>query len=383
MHTSSKQAHEGEDNVNIGVIVTIAGGRHSETDDERGAPRKRIDNNANAKATSQLLMGLPVGSCDVLGQSIIDRVVARLRGFGAQRISIISEGPLPGCTASSASGSLYRTGSTPGFWPAWDSVVSEYLNQGVETLLLVRLGPYVELDLRDLLRFHRESASPLTQVYNRHTALDLVVVDAAPLREGTGSFRTRLSALIPQRQRYSFTGYTNLLAEPADCRRLVQDAFSGQCGMRPVGREVRSGIWYGERARVDRSATILAPAFIGAETCIEASCTISGATAVERQCEVDCGTTVDDCCVLPGTYLGMGLNVQHALVKGSKLFHLNRDIEVEIGDSRLIGTTSPSRQLSRRARSVLGPSGTFGLNLVTRSSQLASLLTTRRFGRGD
>jgi hypothetical protein len=260
-------------------------------------------------------------------------------------------------------------------------VVSDYLNQGIETLLLVRLGPYVELDLPDLLRFHRDAASPLTQVYKGRTALDLVVVDATPLRDGTGSFRTRLSELIPQRQRYAFTGYANRLAEPSDFRRLVQDALSGHCAIRPVGREVRPGIWYGENARVDRSATILAPAFIGAETCVEASCTVSGASSLERQCEVDCGTTVDDCCVFPGTYLGMGLNVTHALVKGSRLFHLNRNIEVEIGDSRLIGAASPSHQLGRRARSVLRSNGTFGSSLVTRSSQLASLLTTGRFGR--
>jgi len=367
--------------VNIGVIVTIAGPAHTESDGVKGSPRKRIE---KAKATSQLLMGSPAASCDVLGQSIMDRVVARLRSFGAQRISIISEGKLAACTATSANASLYRAGSTPGFWPAWDSVVSDYLTQGIETLLLVRLGPYVELDLLDLLRFHGETASPLTQVYKGQTALDLVVVDAAPLRNGTGSYRSRLSALIPQRQRYAFTGYANRLTEPADFRRLVQDAFSGRCGgIRPVGREVRPRIWYGENARVDRSATIVAPAFIGAETCVEASCTISGASSVERQCEVDCGTSVDDCCVFPGTYLGMGLNVTHALVKGSRLFHLNRNIEMEISDSRLIGATSPSRQLGRRARSVLGANGTFGSSLVTRSSQLASLLTTRRFGRSS
>jgi len=366
--------------VNIGVIVTIAGPAHTESDGVKGSPRKRIE---KAKATSQLLMGSPAASCDVLGQSITDRVVARLRSFGAQRISIISEGKLAACTATSANASLYRAGSTPGFWPAWDSVVSDYLTQGIETLLLVRLGPYVELDLLDLLRFHGETASPLTQVYKGQTALDLVVVDAAPLRNGTGSYRSRLSALIPQRQRYAFTGYANRLAEPADFRRLVHDALLGRCAIRPVGREVRAGIWYGVNARVDRSATILAPAFIGAETCVEASCTISGASSLERQCEVDYGTTVDDCCVFPGTYLGMGLNVRHALVKGSRLFHLNRDIEVELSDSRLIGTTAPSRQLGRRARSVLAPNGTFGSSLVTRSSQLASLLTTRRFGRSS
>src|SRR6266550_2219031 len=225
----TERSSESGDMVNIGVIVTIAGPAHTESDGVKGSPRKRIE---KAKATSQLLMGSPAASCDVLGQSITDRVVARLRSFGAQRISIISEGKLAACTATSANASLYRAGSTPGFWPAWDSVVSDYLNHGMETLLLVRLGPYVELDLPDLLRFHRETSSPLTQVYNRQTALDLVMVDAARLRDGVGSFRSRFSALIPQRQRYAFPGYTNPLAAPADFRRLVKDALFGRCGIR-------------------------------------------------------------------------------------------------------------------------------------------------------
>src|SRR5207237_2785398 len=164
---------------------------------------------------------------------------ALLRDSSAPRISIISEVQRPGCTSSSASRSLCRAGSIPGFWPAWDSVVSEYLNQGMETLLLVRLGPYVELDLPDLLRFHRETASPLTQVYHRQDALDLVVVDASPLRHGTGSFRSRLSGLIPQRQRYAFTGSANRLTQPADFRRLAPDAFPGRCVIGPPGPAVR------------------------------------------------------------------------------------------------------------------------------------------------
>jgi hypothetical protein len=36
----------------------------------------------------------------------------------------------------------------------------------METLLLVRVGPYVELDVSEFLRFHRQVASPLTQAYH-------------------------------------------------------------------------------------------------------------------------------------------------------------------------------------------------------------------------
>src|SRR5581483_1313376 len=295
--------------------------------------------------------------------------------LGIQQISTISEAAT-GVPGSAQANNL--ASSTSMFWANWDSVVAEYLNQGIDLLLLARLGPYVELDISDLVRFHRVINSPLTQVYDNRGALDLVLVEAAQLREGAGSFRSRLSSLIPHRFRYRCGGYTNRLRDGADFRKLVRDALLGQCDIQPVGSEIRSGVWAGPNTRIDRSAIIDAPAFIGAGTCIGPACRITQATSVEKQCDIDAGTTVEDSCVLPGTYVGMGLSVAYSLVAGARLFHLSRNVELEFPDARLIGPKSAPRglmphNLLRTATSLLWRQAKNAPGAVsTRSSQTAS-----------
>jgi len=352
--------------VYVGAIVTIAGGARCE-EHSGSLPRKRLDRYHSAP---QRLLGSPAVTWDVLGESIVDRTLDRLRIFGVDHASVISEDGF--CRWSGSDLFIPPSPPASGFWPVWDSVVSHYLNHGMETLLLVRLGPYVELDYSDFLRFHRESAAALTQANHALGAMDLIAVDAKQLRDTKDSFRARLSAMIADRREYRFTGYLNALADPADFRRLVQDALHGQCGIRPVGNEVEPGIWLGDGARIERTANVLAPAYIGANSWVRSSCTISGASAVEKQCEVDCATSVYDCCILPGTYLGMGLNVSNAIVGAGKLFHLGREVELEMNDGRLIGSTSGSQRLTRTARALFG-------SMSTRRSQTASLVTARRF----
>jgi hypothetical protein len=60
---------------------------------------------------------------------------------------------------------------------------------------------------------------------------------------------------------------------------------------------------------------------------------------------------VTDSCVLAGTYLGMGLNVVHSIVGPHRLFHLDRNIGMEISDSRLIGRRLTTPLLSRLIKS--------------------------------
>jgi hypothetical protein len=353
--------------VYVGAIVTIAGGARCE-ENSGSLPRRRL---GGCHSALQGLLGSPAVTWDVLGQSVVDRTLDRLRIFGVDHASVISEDGL--CRWSSSDSFTHPSRAASGFWPIWDTLVSHYLNHGMETLLLVRLGPYVELDYSDLLRFHRESTAALTQANHAQGALDLIAVDAKQLRDTKDSFRARLNAMIADRREYRFTGYVNALANAADFRRLVQDALHGRCGIRPVGNEVEPGIWLGDGARIERSANVLAPAYIGANSWVRSSCAISGASAVEKQCEVDCATSVGDCCILPGTYLGMGLNVSNAIVGVGKLFHLGRGVELEMNDGRLIGSTSGSRWLTKSARALFG-------SMSTRGSQTASLVTARRFG---
>jgi len=296
-----------------------------------------------------------------------------MRGFGIEQVSVISE------NTSTKVATIGEPASTGGFWCAWDSVISQYLNHGIQKLLLVRLGPYVEIDVPDLVLFHDQGASSLSQVYDTKGPLDLVLVDAAALRNGEGSYRSRLSTLIPQRKRYRFSGYSNRLVSPMDFRRLVNDAFLGRCAVKPVGQEIRTGIWIAEEGVVDDTARIEAPAYIGARTRIAASCSIGGSSTIERGCEIDCGTTVEGCCIFPGTYVGMGLSMRHCLVSGSKLFHLGRNIEMEFNDRHLIANISTERnQVNNSTSNILRPVRTVSTSgFSAKVSKVASKVSSR------
>src|SRR5205807_2473320 len=106
-----------------------------------------------------------------------------------------------------------RAASSSSFVSLWEHAISKHLNEGAEFLLLVRIGSYIELDLGDLLLFHRETASTLTQVYDQTGALDIALVNADILQNGTGSFRNRLSAAVPKHRRYTFSGYASRLKQ--------------------------------------------------------------------------------------------------------------------------------------------------------------------------
>jgi NDP-sugar pyrophosphorylase family protein len=357
--------------VYIGAILTIAGRPHLQREHLGSLPRKRLETHASP---SQLRLGKPVALWDVLGKTVLDRTIERLRIFGIDRISVISENS--GRNLSHEGFESVFTESSAGqssFWSEWDSIVSDYLNHEMETLLLVRLGPYAEVDFSDLLRFHRQSGKALTQVQHPQGALDLVVVDANELRSGVGSFRSRLSAMLPDRGHYEFKGYLNRLIKPADFRRLVEDALLGRCAIRPEGREVSAHVWLGEGAYVEPSANVIGPAYVGTNSYVGPACSISGSSTIERQCKVDFSTVIDGSCILPGTYVGMGLSVANAIVGDGKVYHLGRDVEVGIADQRLIGDAFRARELVRNARTLLESV------LAARSAQRASLIPTRWF----
>jgi carbonic anhydrase/acetyltransferase-like protein (isoleucine patch superfamily) len=311
---------------------------------------------------------------DVLGRSVLDRTLDRLRSQGISDISLMAE------AAGMERGLFGETEPTEllhstGFWPAWDGIVSRCLGEGAAMLLFLRLGTYTEFELADLVHFHRETASSLTQVWDSRGALDLVLVDGDDLRNSEGSFRRRLSHMISGRRRYRFNGYSKRLIRPADYRSLVQDGLHGQCDIRPLGMEARPGIWMGRDAHIDPSVSVDGPAYIGNEVRIRDGVTITGECNIEQNTEVDCGTSIEGCSVLPHTYVGVGLRLTNAVVAGSKLFHLQRNIEVEIEDERLIGRAAGA---GGRATSLLGwPRST--AKLSTRSGRTASSMTTRWF----
>ena len=255
----------------------------------------------------------------------------------------------------------------------WEKAALNYARNGVARLLVLELGSYMEVDLSDLLRFHAEKRSPITEVMGRNEKLGVTVIEANFLTKGT-SFAQQLPAFLACSSSYEFSGYIHPLGSPNDYRKLAHSALDGQCGIKPDGTEVSNGVWVGRGARIAKSARLVAPCYVGAGTRIRPGALISG-SAVEEQCDIDAGTVVYHSAVLPGTYVGPGLRVMRSIVNGTKLMHLGKNVEIDLAHTGLLGRTA--RRVVREFVTGLNvfnpPIENYDLGRSTSSRPLASL----------
>lgn len=277
--------------------------------------------------------GIPLACVEVLGRSIVARLVAGLRQAGVGPISIF-----PDATVAPLLHDIDSSVSTlfPGAENAWSSARQEmeaHKQNGVEATLVTHSAAYIEFDLADLLQFHREHAHAVTRVFDREGPLDMWVVDPARIG-GSESLLTTLRET--DCVEYFVRGYVNRLEHLRDLRRLVVDSLNSRCQLRPQGSEVRPGIWLDEGAQVHRDARIVAPAYIGRATKISAQCLITRCSNVESNCQIDYGTVVEDSSILLNSYVGIGLDLSHSIVDGSNLMNLERNVTLEIADPCVI-----------------------------------------------
>lgn len=219
----------------------------------------------------------------------------------------------------------------------------EYAAAGVEMILLIRSGAYVDLDFVDLLQFHRDKGQPVTRAWDSQGPLDLWIMDAALADiERTVLNQPADPEDVSTFLAYPVTSYVNRLRDAWDVRRLVVDALLSRCAIKPPGQEIKPGVWIDDGASVHRTARLVAPAYIGKGTKVRAATLITRSSNLERDCEVDYGTVVEDASVLANSYLGCCLDVSHTVIAGSKLVHLRHNVTLEIADEKLISATSPS-----------------------------------------
>jgi hypothetical protein len=279
---------------------------------------------------------------DVLGQSVLERTIVRLRQAGIRSITVI--GGLGLCSLpSNRDVHTIVAGNSFTRWPAAQRILKEQGVQGIETVLMIGLGAYTEPNVPAALEFHRTRGMPLTQFEDPQGPLDFWIVDAkwfttaatgCTLPFHYGEFP---GLPIP----FPMTGYVNRLAGAHDLRRLVSDALLLRCELKPRGREVRPGIWLGDGARVHKSSRLVAPVYLGRSTKIGPLAVITRLSNVERNCQVGPGTVVECASILSHSVIAGGLNVSHALVDGNRWVDLERNITVHIDDPNLIRDTTP------------------------------------------
>lgn len=242
----------------------------------------------------------------VVGKTVLERWVDRVRSMRVDTVSVVDR-----CV--SVSDRVQR--------------MVEWAKEGVEQILVIGMGSYAEVDLPDLVHFHHEGGHRITRVFDPEGPLGISLVDrSAVLRDAAARIST-----VPPSSRYDFNGYVTRLSSTLAYRKLVQDALEGRCDIRPSGSPTSENVWIDPTAVVHPSVTIQGPCYIGAHSRLNAGVTVSGYTTIEENCEIDLGTSLECASILPNTYLAPGLHLRNAVVDGTHLEHLDRNVTVDLG----------------------------------------------------
>ena len=279
-----------------------------------------------APAAAPKTSGEILACVEVVGQSVLDRTIENLWRTGVSQISIFVDRSLtPFGFSDGGNTSLHPTSNV---WRDAEAKFDEYREAGVDTVWIVRVGPYIEMEFADMMRFHSERGPAITRAVDSAGPLEVWVVHPERF---SGSARLPELLLIGA-ERYGVSGYVNRLETARDLRRLAVDSLTSRCRLRPQGFETRPGVWMGASAQVDRGARIVAPAFIGRGVKISEQCLITRCSAVESNSHIDYGTVVEDSSILSGTYVGIGLDLSHSIVEGESLLNLRHDVTLRIND---------------------------------------------------
>jgi carbonic anhydrase/acetyltransferase-like protein (isoleucine patch superfamily) len=290
--------------------------------------------------------GLPLATFDVLGKSVLARTVQRLQHFGISQVVTVCEQSTLAALDASTVQDCHVVCEDRGLWRCAENVFGDFVQQGAEVVLVIRMGPYAEIDYEEFIQFHLEQQGRATVAVDaRGYRIGTVALCASRRNDAAYLFRHNMEEFRSPCKEYVFRGYINRLITPLDLRHLSVDALLQRNQLHPVGTEIRPGVWAGKSARIHPRARIVAPAYIGERAKLRASAVITRCTSVEHHAVVDCGTVIENSSVAPYTYVGAGLDVNYAVVGNGRIASLRRNVEVEIKDRRLISAVSANAPL--------------------------------------
>jgi hypothetical protein len=286
--------------------------------------------------------GVPLAMLDVLGASMLSRVTDCMRQHGVGAVGVLSEMEHFPERTLGPDVSWFKA-EREQLWRYAEALFNDFAQGGAELIVVMRLGPYINLDLERLLQFHLDRHSRVTQARGSSGKLfELLVVSASRRNDAAHMFRSMLTSFRSAPEIYEAAGYENALETAADLRLLAVDTLAGKTGLRPMGEEIKPGVWVGQNARIHSGARVLAPAYIGAHSRIRPMAVITRGSVIERYCHIDCGSVIEDSTILPFSHVGAGLDVGFSVIGFRRVAHLRRQVEVEIADERLIGMASTS-----------------------------------------
>lgn len=292
------------------------------------------------------LASAPLALADVLGRPALHHLLHHLGRQNVSEVCVISDTAMPPLAnaARREHGNVVFTVADDGqLWRTAEESFIDLAQRGAEEIVVLRMGPYVEMDVDSLLQAHLDNRTHATRALDPLGApMDLFVVTASRRNEAAFLFRHRLGETRSRCGTWKFRGYHNALATAHHLRCLAVDALLSENSIVPLGEEVRPGIWIAPGAQLHPRARIVAPAYIGESAKVRCNSVVTRCSVVEHHAEVDHGTVVEDATVLPYTYVGPGLDIVRSVVGCGRVASLDHGIEVEIADPRLLREISPN-----------------------------------------
>jgi len=288
----------------------------------------------------------PLPCVEIMGRSMLERTIERFVRANVDVVRVLMADDA--AYAAQSAGSTFdcvKFKSVSDVGSAIGQEIMEFSQSGIDHSFIVSANVYAETDLFDLFSFHRESWQRATKAVDRDGPLEFGIVDCAQALEI--DIENMLTRCDGTGSSYFIREYVSRLTQPRDLRRIVTDALSGRCAMRPAGTEVKPGVWVDEGAQVHKRARIVAPAYIGRGSRIRQDTVITRCSSIEKDCYVDCGTVIEDSSILSDTHIGISVDVCHAIANGNKLLNLEHDVVIEISDPGVMRSTSPVRKQPR------------------------------------
>lgn len=289
------------------------------------------------------ITNVPIALLDVLGEPILQRVITRLEKLGVGSTAVVSDfdiSNVPGLRSRLRPAVRWTFAAGDDLWKSAEQQFVDFAQRGAELAIVIRLGAYSEVDYEELVQFHLDRAARLTEALAPDgERLEIFAISASRRNDAAFLLRHHLQCSREPANRYTSHGYWNPLCNAADLRRLALDGFAGKNAVKPLGQEIRPGVWVAEDARIHHAARVLAPAFVGSRATIRASAVITRGSSIESHAEIDCGSVVENSTILPFNYVGAGLDVSESVVGFEHVESIRRNVSVSIGDSRLISMT--------------------------------------------
>lgn len=296
---------------------------------------------------------------ELLGRTVLGRTIEELLRGGVDSIVVVAGSPF---TSAVLGHERVRFCAAQ---DVWREAAEQAANFTAETVLLVRLGAYIEFDPGDLLQFHREQGQGLTRAWTHEGSLELWAADPAILQD-----RELLNVLyVQEANRYFVPGYVNRLESARDLRQLVVDGLGSRCHFRPQAVELKPGVWVAQGAEIERSARLVAPVYLGRHCKIADQCLVTRGSNIESNSQIDYGTVIEDSTVLSNTYVGIGLDLSHSIVQGDNLLHVQHGVKLKISDPVVLRAIRDNRVRA-------GVDGSFLANLDFRNVAMSSIPKT-------